>query len=83
MAVIYRIYQMFASFAMVYCICEFGHRVSNAFEETNNAIVRLKWYLFPIGTMQLLPIVIAGAHQPVVFIVFGSLTCSRADFQMV
>lgn len=60
---------------------EFGNY--NAFEETNDTIGAFSWYLFPISTWKLLPIVIVGAHQPVAFIVCGRITCSRMDFQTV
>lgn len=74
---------MFLSFAVVFFVCDFGHRVSSAFEETNRSICKLNWYLLPIEKWKLLPIVIAGAHQPVSFTVFGSILCSREDFKMV
>lgn len=83
MAVLFRLYQMFSTFMVIFFVCEFGHRVSDSFEETNNAIGELKWYLFPTDTWKLLPIVVAGAHKPVVFTVFGSVSCSRMDFQTV
>lgn len=71
------------SFVTIFGLCELGERVSNAFEESNGAFDRLKWYLFPVEMWQMLPTVIIAAQQPIKFDVFGKISCCREDFKMV
>lgn len=74
---------MLMSLGSVLLYCELGHQVSSAFEESNSAFDRMKWYSFPVDMWPMLPIIIAAAQQPIRFSVFGSVSCSREDFKMV
>lgn len=74
---------MLMSLGSVLLYCELGHQVSNAFEDSNSAFDRLKWYLFPVEMWHTLPIVMHASQQPIKFDVFGSVSCSRGDFKMV
>lgn len=82
-AVFYRFFQIYASLATVFSFCEFGHRVSSAFEEAEDSFYRLQWYSFPVEIWQMLPTVFIAAQQPINFFVFGSISCSREDFKLV
>lgn len=75
--------QMFWSFALVYLVCNFGHKVSAAFEEIDSAFDQMSWYLFPYEMWKRLPIIVAAAQQPAELAVFGSISCSREDFKKV
>lgn len=75
--------QLFWSFALVYLVCNFGHKVSAAFEDIECAFDQISWYLFPYEMWQRLPIIVAAAQQPAELTVFGSISCSREDFKKV
>lgn len=60
-----------------------GQRVTNGFEEVNDSIGELNWYLLPTEFQSILSIFIAVAQQTVCFDVFGSISCSRDDFKSV
>lgn len=81
--VLYRFVQICLTFVIIFVICEIGHRVSKAFEETDILFDRLHWYSFPIEMWHMLPTVFAAAQEPIVFNVFGSISCSREDFKKV
>lgn len=74
---------MFWSFSLVFLICDFGHKVSAAFEEIDYAFDQMSWYFFPFEMWKLLPIIINVAHQPTELAVFGQISCSRRDFKNV
>lgn len=67
----------------VFVCCEFGHKLSKAFEEINDTIDRLNWYKFPVQIWKCLPILIVGAQTPATISVFGSVSCTREDFKNV
>lgn len=74
---------MIFSLGHVFVCCEFGHKLSAAFEEISDAIDRLNWYKFPAKTWNELPILIAGAQIPATLTVFGSVSCTREEFKNV
>lgn len=74
---------MLMSLSSVSLSCELGHQVGYAFEKSSAAIDRMKWYLLPVEIWHMIPIIIAAAHEPIKFSVFGSVSCSREDFKMV
>lgn len=69
--------------SLVLVICEFGQRMSDAFEAIEYTIDQFDWYLFPIEFKRMLPIIIANAQQPVKLECFGSISCSREVFRKV
>lgn len=75
--------QMFWSFSLVFLVCNFGHKVSIAFEETGYAFDQINWYLFPYEMWNSLPTIIVGVQQPAKLTVFGKISCSREDFKNV
>lgn len=74
---------MFGSIGFVYVCCEFGEKLSDAFEEIDSAIMQLDWYKFPAKFGKMLLMLIAGAQEPAKLRVFGSISCSREDFKNV
>lgn len=54
-----------------------------AFDGIEYTINNLNWYRFPIEVQQMYPFIIANVQQPIELDVFGSITCSRKDFQNV
>lgn len=67
----------------MFCDCEFGQRLSNAFEEIDNEIETFDWYLFPYELKQMLPIILLMTQKPVEFECFGSISISRKYFKKV
>lgn len=74
---------MSISFAIVFLCCEFGHKLSKAFEQIDCVIDKLHWYKFPLHIRKMLPILITNAQEPVALRVFGSVSCAREDFKNV
>lgn len=75
--------EMFWALNIIFICCECGERVSNAFEEINDAIDELDWYLYPIEVQKILPTIIMHAQMPVIFKCFGNIACTRAFFKTV
>lgn len=74
---------MIGSVGFVFVCCEFGHKLSYAFEEIDHVITQLDWYKFPLQLEKLLPILVVCAQQPADLRVFGSVSCAREDFKTV
>lgn len=71
------------SFALVFLCCEFGQKLSDAFDEIDYVIGQMYWYRLPLNLWKMLPFAIEAAHEPIRLRVFGSTSCARADFQAV
>lgn len=67
----------------VYVICEIGKRASEAFEEIDDKIGALDWYLFPTQIQKILPIIMMDAQQIIALECFGSIFCNRETFKNV
>ena len=78
-----RVNETLTSFALVFVCCEFGHKLSNAFEQIDNQIGELHWYGFPVQVWKMLPTLIAGAQKSCGLRVFGSASCTREEFKNV
>lgn len=83
MVLVFLICAIFWSFGFILFYCEFGERVSNAFEEIHDTITRFEWYMFPVEMQKLLPIMLIVAEHDVPVEVFGNLTCCREIFKKV
>ena len=57
--------------------------MSNAFEEIDDGIGQLDWYLMPDDLQRMLPFLIAVSQKPVILRAFGSISCEREDFKKV
>lgn len=75
--------QTFSAFAVVFICCEFGQKLSKSFDRIDHVITQLDWYRFPVNVCKFLPTFIAGAQEPTVLRVFGSICCTRTDFKNV
>lgn len=63
--------------------CDVGQHVTIVYDECNDIIDQFKWYSFPVEIQRLLPLIIAGAQQPIEITAFGSTTCIRETFKRV
>lgn len=77
------IIQLFCPFGLTFLYCEFGERVSVAFEESCDLICDFQWYSFPIRIQQVLPTIMIGAQSPVDFRGFANFSCCRSRFTNV
>lgn len=73
----------FWAFGMVFFASEIIQRFSNAYEEIDNEIGQLDWYLLPMKIQRMLPTIMANTQQPTCIKCFGSSTCSRETFKKV
>lgn len=71
------------SLTFVFLPCEFGYKLSEAFEEIDYEIDQMHWYKFPAKMWKMLPLFLVGAQEPVYLHVFGSKSCAREDFKAV
>lgn len=69
--------------SLVYSACEIGQQVSNAFDEINDEIDLLDWYLYPIEIQRMLVPIMIYAQKPAVVNFFGSVECSREQVKKV
>lgn len=69
--------------SIVLVICEFGQRLSNAFDEIHYDIELSDWYLFPCDIQRMLPVILIVAHQPVELKCFGSISAVRENSKKV
>lgn len=75
--------KMFKVMGVIYACCAFGHKLDNAFGETNDALKHLDWYKFPMQIWKQLPTVIAAAQQPAELKFIGSIPCTREGYKNV
>lgn len=68
---------------MIFLTGELCQRVTNAFDDLNDAIDLFDWYLFPTKVQKMLPIIMINSQQPIDFECFGNITCSRESFKKV
>lgn len=71
------------AFGIVLFACEMGERISDAFDEINDAISEFHWYLFPNKWKKVLAIIIQFSDQPVDIEFFGSISANRPTFNNV
>lgn len=76
--------QIVWSTGLTFIPCEVGERTSAAFFEVYDSInLDLDWYLFPIETQKMLPIILINTQTPVAIEIFGSISCKRDSFKRV
>lgn len=79
-----RCVEMSFALGIIFACCEFGHKLSEAFDQIDYYIIgKLRWYNLPMYTRKMLPIVIMSAQEPATLNVFGSISCTRVDFKTV
>ena len=67
-------------FGELFITCELCQRLTNEFEEINDAVDKLIWYQFPIEIQQMLPTLLTNVQRPVYIECFGNISCCRAVF---
>lgn len=75
--------EAFYAICIIFIICEFGERLTIAYDEMNCQIEQFDWYLFPIEIKRLLPILMIDAQQRVELQCFGTLSASRESLKKV
>lgn len=83
MVFIFLICAICSSFGFILFFCDFGERVSNAFEEIHDTIAQFEWYAFPVKMQKLLPVMFIVAEHEVSVEVFGNVSCTREIFKKV
>lgn len=68
---------------LVSAICEFGQRMSDAFDEIEDGTQMFDWYLFPYEIQRMLPIILSSAQQPVALKCFGNVSAIRQNSKNV
>lgn len=68
---------------IVFAACELGQRFSNAFEEVDDVVSQMDWYLLPIKIKRMLITVMIHSQRPCAVEFFGSISCSREQFKSV
>lgn len=76
------IYILYA-IGVVFGFCEFGQRLSDAFDEIDDEIEAFDWYSFTHELQQMLPTILMVTQQPVVIECFGSISGLRECFKKV
>lgn len=75
--------QMFWAFTLSLIFCEFGQKMTNAFDEIGAEFENVSWYLLPIMVQQKIPMIISFNQTPVILKGYGSITGSREVFKQV
>lgn len=68
---------------VLFGVCEFCQRISNSFSEIEDLIEQTEWYRFPNEVNRMLPAILLITQQPVGFLAFGSISCTRSTFKTV
>lgn len=77
------IFDVFCVSGSLFLACEIGQRLTDLFEDINEQLEGLNWYLFPLKMQQLLPILLINAQEEVVIGCYGAINCSRVQCQKV
>lgn len=67
----------------IFGFCEFGGKISAAFEKIDIVLDQLKWYWMPSDTRRMLLTILIVAQKPVELGIFGSISCNRRTFKEV
>ena len=71
------------SFGVLFFICEFAQRGTDAFNQFDELISQSDWYLYPMEIQTILPVVLNVAQKPSELYCFGSIACNRESFKNV
>lgn len=71
------------AFTEVLFTSEIGQIFGDRFEEIDDKINELDWYLLPMKIQRMLPTFMINTQQSTLITCFGSLTCSRETLKMV
>lgn len=62
---------------------ELGQRITDAFDNIDEVLNELDWYLLPIDTKKILPLILINTQDIVALKCFGSILCGREAFKNV
>lgn len=71
------------AYLWIFCICFFGERVTNAFEDLEHTVYQCDWYLFPREIQKFVPTIMINVQQPVNIRIFGKFNCTLRTFKQV
>lgn len=83
MGIIQQISYMFWSFGLIFILCNFGQKLTNQFDELNDALYMCDWYSFPLENQRMLPTILIATQQSVALKGFGNILCSRETSKSV
>lgn len=75
--------ELFFTFMLLLISCEVGSGMSSAFENINDQIDELDWYLLPIKMQVMLPFIMINVQESIGMPCFGSIMCERDTFKSV
>lgn len=75
--------EVFCAFGFVFFSCEFGERLSGAFDDVSNCVGHFNWYNFPIVVQRMMPTVLMTTQQKIALECFGSILCVRKALKSV
>lgn len=71
------------SIGVLIIVCEICQRIRQDFEECSEMVDQLDWYLFPVATQRLMPMILHFTQQPIEITYFGSKPCNRGTIKTV
>lgn len=71
------------SFGLVFVCCELGEQITANFDEFDNTISEMDWYLFSSATQRMMPTILMVTQQPVSFFGYGNVPATRDTFKKV
>lgn len=72
-----------SAFVAVLIMCELAQRGCDLFNNIDDKLVQLNWYLLPSEIQRILPLVMHVVQQTVEIKCFGSISCNRDTFKKV
>lgn len=77
-------YISFQAFATAFATCELGQQITNTCaSKIEDVFAQINWYLYPTEVKRILPTAILYIQQPIEIKFFGSLSCSREQYERV
>lgn len=73
----------FWSFALIFLFCNFGEKIGGQFNKLNDVIYQCNWYLCPLKTQQMFPMILTATQNVPTMTSFGNVVCSRESFKKV
>lgn len=68
---------------LVLICCEFGQKLSDAYEKIEDALHQIDWYRLPYDLQRMLPTILIFSQESLIIEFFGSVACSREQFKKV
>lgn len=75
--------QLFIAVTLALITNEFSEQICNEFNQINDEIDKLNWYLFPQRVQRILPVIMLNLQKRIYFECFGGISCNREFFKKV